>query len=84
MLLTRIFFVGFMVSAQSQFYTSIDSQSVVIANAIRHFSLVFLCISVTVLELRVERELVGVLISDDIHYRRISELELYLLLFYFH
>ena len=47
MLLTRIFFVGFMVSAQSQFYTSIDSQSVLIANPIRHFSLVFLCISVT-------------------------------------
>ena len=84
MLLTRIFFVGFIVSAQSQFYTSIDSQSVLIANPIRQFSLVFLCISVTGTELRVERELVGVLISDDIHYRCISELELYLLLFYFH
>ena len=41
------FFFGFMVSAQSQFYTSIDSQSVLIANPISHFSLVFLCISVT-------------------------------------
>ena len=47
MLLTRIFFVGFMVLAQSQFYKSIDSQSVIIANPIRQFSLVFLCISVT-------------------------------------
>ena len=71
-------------STQSQFYTSINSQSVLIANPIRHFSLVFLCISVTGTGTEGGQRVGRVLISDDIHYRCISELQLYLLLFYFH
>ena len=49
-----------------------------------NFPLCFSVFQSRVLELRVERELVGDLISDAIHYRCIFQLELYLLLFYFH